>query len=252
MGLLAVIGGSGCQGVRDAGVIGHSEPVTPFGDASGALLHCRLAGREFLFLARHGAPHHIPPHRVNYRANIWALQQAGASAVVAVNAVGGIGDGMHPGRIVVPDQIVDYTHGRAQTFFDEDHPGGLTHVTHVDFTEPYADELRDGLLGAARARDLQPADGAVYGVTQGPRLETAAEIRRMERDGCDIVGMTGMPEAALARELELPYACIALVVNWGAGIEGGGIAISSVMRHLEEGMEKVQEVLQIIIREYGK
>lgn len=249
MTLLAIIGGSGCQEVHGADVVERMEPVTPFGDPSGALLRCRLGGREFLFLARHGSPHHIPPHRVNYRANLWALQLAGAGRVAAVNAVGGIGDGMHPGRVVVPDQIIDYTHGRAHTYFDEDYPGGLTQVTHVDFTEPYDDAMRDRLLAAARGRGLDPADGGVYGVTQGPRLESAAEIRRLEHDGCDVVGMTGMPEAALACELELSYACLALVVNWGAGIEGGGISMSTVLRHLEEGMEKVQGVLVDLIEE---
>lgn len=247
MSRLGVIGGSGLANVAGAEILERCELHTPFGDPSGGLAECRLHGRDFIFLARHGSPHHIPPHLVNYRANLWALQMAGVDRVIAVNAVGGIGDGMHPGRIVVPDQLIDYTWGRRQTFFDDDYPGGLTQVNHVDFTEPYDDRLRDGLVHAARELNLEPADGGVYGVTQGPRLETAAEIWRMERDGCDVVGMTGMPEAVLARELEIPYACIALVVNWGAGIEGGGIAMSSVMRQLEEGMVHVQAVLDKFI-----
>ncbi len=248
MSRLAVIGGSGCGGIDGAEILDHKESLTPFGDPSGALQVCRFQGQEVIFLARHGAPHHVPPHLVNYRANLWALQQAGVDRVIAVNAVGGIGDGMHPGRVVVPDQLIDYTYARKHTFFDDDYPGGLTQVKHIDFTEPYDDGLRDALLEAAATCGLQPADGGTYGVTQGPRLETAAEIVRLERDGCDIVGMTGLPEAALARELGIRYACLALVVNWGAGIEGGGIALATVMRHLEEGMVPVQKVLQHVIR----
>src|SRR3954462_14485588 len=186
---------------------------TPYGDASGALTFGKLNGRNVVFLARHGYGHTIPPHEVNYRANIWVLHSEGVKRVVSVASVGGIRSDLAPGALVIPHQILDYTWGREHTFFEgPDQP-----VTHVDFTRPYCDELRDKLNKAAFAAGQSVINGGVYAATQGPRLETAAEIDRLERDGAHVVGMTGMPEAALAREVSLDYATIAVVANYAAG-----------------------------------
>lgn len=191
---------------------------TPYGPPSGPLLAGGLAGRDVVFLMRHGPGHTLAPHAINYRANLRALANVGVQQVIAVAAVGGITDAMTPGRIAIPHQLIDYSWGRAHSF----HDAHSETVEHIDFTEPYDQPLRQALLGGACGLGFKPADSAVYGVTQGPRLETAAEIDRLERDGCDLVGMTGMPEAALAREAGLAYACLAVVVNRAAG-RGGDI-----------------------------
>lgn len=241
---LAIIGGTGLYTLNGL-EIAHREMVhTPYGEPSGPVTHGELHGKKVMFLARHGYGHTIPPHRVNYRANLWALKHTGASWALAVAAVGGIGDDMRPGRVAFPDQIIDYTSARDHTFFDRD----LTHVTHVDFTYPYDTELRRLLAEAAATAGVDAAIGGCYGVTQGPRLETAAEIRRMRRDGCHLVGMTGMPEAALARELELPYATCAVVVNWGAGLhDQQEISMEDLEGFLKTGMEQVRSVLSELI-----
>ncbi|MDF9393107.1 MULTISPECIES: S-methyl-5'-thioinosine phosphorylase [Methylococcus] len=239
MSLTAIIGGTGLTRLTQLEIQRREAPATPYGAPSSALTFGRLARRDFVFLARHGDPHTIPPHRINYRANLWALKQAGAEAVIAAAAVGGIGRDMGPGRLAIPHQIIDYTWGRASTFFED----GLDHVTHIDFTAPYNEHLRQRLIASARAAGLSVVDGGVYGCTQGPRLETAAEIARMERDGCDLVGMTGMPEAALARELELPYAACAIVANWAAGKSEGEITLAEIERHLARGMADFIELL---------
>jgi 5'-methylthioinosine phosphorylase len=194
-------------------------------------------------LARHGAHHTIPPHKVNYRANLWALNVIGVRRVIAVAAVGGIRADMEPGSLAFPDQIVDYTWSRDHTYFEEN----LTQVTHVDFTYPYSGELRGRLIEAARQVGLDPRIQCTYGATQGPRLETAAEIRRMERDGCDLVGMTGMPEAALAREIGLCYTHCAAVANWAAGKGDGEISMADIRRNLGVGMEKVKLLLRQVM-----
>ena len=196
----------------------HTDIETAWGAPSGPLVRGHLAGRAICFVMRHGPGHKLAPHRINYRANIQALADAGCRQVIGIAAVGGITDAMHAGRIVIPDQIIDYSWGRAHSFYD-DEKGGL--LDHIDFTEPYDATLSKALVEAASELNLDPAAGGVHGVTQGPRLETAAEIDRMARDGCDIVGMTGMPEAALAREAGLDYACCAVVVNKAAGRSGG-------------------------------
>jgi 5'-methylthioinosine phosphorylase len=203
------------------------------------LVHGTLCDRNLVFLPRHGSGHTIPPHKINYRANIWALHHIGVQKVVGVAAVGGIHRDMGPLTLVIPDQIIDYTHGRPHTFFEQD----LTHVTHIDFTFPYCEGLRQGLLAAARDLGEPVWAGGTYGATQGPRLETAREVERLERDGCDIVGMTGMPEAALARELDICYACCALVVNWAAGKGEGIISLQEIEDNLRLGMEKVRRLL---------
>ena len=211
--MLAIIGGSGLSRLAGLEIARREHVNTPYGEPSAPLTFGRLGGREVVFLARHGDAHAYPPHQVNYRANIWALKEQGVAAAVSVATVGGIRRSLHPGALLVPHQIIDYTWGRASTFFES--PGAP--VTHVDFTEPYSGEVRSRLLAAGTASGVPLGDGAVYAATQGPRLETAAEIDRLERDGADIVGMTGMPEAVLAREIGLSYGAIAVVANHAAG-----------------------------------
>jgi 5'-methylthioadenosine phosphorylase len=242
--MLAIIGGSGLTRLSTLAVAHREVARTPYGEPSSALLFGQIAGRHAIFLARHGHGHTIPPHRVNYRANLWALKNRGATAVLAVASVGGI-RGVVPGDLVLPHQLIDYTHGRESTFFD----GGDRTVVHVDFTHPYAPALRVHCLAAARAASIALIDGGVYGAVSGPRLETAAEIDRMERDGATLVGMTGMPEAALARELDLPYASICVVVNYAAGRGESAHAISmeGIVRVLEAGMDKVRTLLDHVV-----
>jgi 5'-methylthioadenosine phosphorylase len=211
--MYAIIGGSGLAKLSALDRPRRMVMRTPYGEPSGALTFGELAGREVVFLARHGYGHTIAPHDVNYRANIWVLKDLKVDGVIAVATVGGIRDDLGPASLVVPDQIIDYTHNRKSTFFE----GPDVPVTHVDFTKPYSEGLRARLLRAAQASGEAVFDGAVYACTQGPRLETAAEIERIARDGGHIVGMTGMPEAALAREAALQYAALAVVVNHAAG-----------------------------------
>jgi len=196
-----------------------------------------------IFLPRHGAGHTIPPHKINYRANIWAIKNTGVEKVVAIAAVGGIDKALSPASLVLPHQLIDYTWSRNNTFFEED----LPHVTHIDFTEPYSDSLRRLLLTAAKDAKLKIEQNGVYAAAQGPRLETAAEINRLERDGCTMVGMTGMPEAALARELELEYATCAVVANWGAGRGKGKITMDDIEKTLNQGMDKVRVLLEHLL-----
>ena len=210
---LAVIGGTGVYALAELEGVESFEPHTRYGAPSGPIRIGTLAGRRVGFLARHGEGHGVPPHRINYRANLAALQQAGARRVLALNTVGGIDARYPPGALGCPDQLIDYTWGRVSTLSEE--PG--SEVLHVDFGDPYTPALRREVLAAAAAAGVAVTDGGCYGATQGPRLETKAEIARMRRDGCDLVGMTGMPEAGLARELGLDYACLAIVANWAAG-----------------------------------
>ncbi len=241
---LAIIGGTGLTRINSLEIIRREVVHTPYGEPSGPITHGRLFGHEVAFIARHGATHNIPPHRVNYRANLWALRRIGVTRIVAVAAVGGITPPMEPCRVAIPDQIIDYTWSRAHTFFEQD----LEQVTHIDFTEPYCAELREQLIAAARKAGLDAAERGTYAATQGPRLETAAEIDRLERDGCDFVGMTGMPEAALARELGLCYASCAVVANWAAGRGGKqAITMAEIGANLEEGMARVKRLLEALI-----
>ncbi|MEO8747002.1 MAG: S-methyl-5'-thioinosine phosphorylase, partial [Rhodanobacter sp.] len=213
---------------------------TPYGDASGDIVLGDFAGMKMAFLARHGEKHDLPPHRVNYRANLWALHQLGARRVIGVNAVGGIRGDMGPRVLVIPDQLIDYTHGRCTSYCDAEGE----EVRHIDFSEPYTQSLRLQLLAAARNAGIVVIDGGCYGATQGPRLETRAEIARMKRDGCDLVGMTGMPEAVLARELGLEYACLALVANFAAGCgDEAEISIQEIFAHLAAATAEVPRIL---------
>jgi 5'-methylthioinosine phosphorylase len=210
---LAVIGGTGLYKLSTLADVETLEATTPYGAPSGPIRVGRIAGKRVAFLARHGEGHALPPHRVNYRANLWGLNELGARRVLAINTVGGITEGFGPRVLALPDQLIDYTWGRASSFWD----GEDGELLHVDFGDPYTSSLRGAVRAAAARAGVTLADGGCYGATQGPRLETRAEIARMKRDGCDLVGMTGMPEAALARELGLEYACLAVVANWAAG-----------------------------------
>ena len=239
MGLLAVIGGSGFQRLEGLVVTETRHLDTPFGPVSAPIVRGQFADRPILFLTRHGKGHRLPPHQINYRANLWALHACGATMVVGLAAVGGIAPRFPPRSFAIPDQIIDYTYGREHSFHDgESHP-----VQHVDFTEPYCRDLRGQLLRACEVAGVSAHAVATYGATQGPRLETRAEIARMERDGCDLVGMTGMPEAALARELGLSYASLAFVVNWAAGKASGAITMTEIEGHIAHCISQVERIL---------
>jgi 5'-methylthioadenosine phosphorylase len=247
--MLAIIGGSSLYALAALQGARRVEVTTPYGAPSGALVHGRLQQREVIFLARHGEGHRLPPHKVNYRANIWALRKQGAAAIVAVATVGGIRAALAPGTLAVPDQIIDYTWGRPATYFDGD--DGV--VRHIDFTQPYDVPLRARLLRAAQSIGEKVHDGGVYAATEGPRLETAAEIRRLARDGADMVGMTGMPEAALARELDLPYAALTLTVNAAAGTGSSGKAIDlpAAEALARMAMARVERILEALVADGG-
>jgi 5'-methylthioinosine phosphorylase len=243
--MLAVIGGSGLSKLASLEVTRRKAVRTPYGKPSGALTLGRIRGRDLVFLARHGYGHTVAPHEVNYRANLWALKEQHVEGVVSVASVGGIRADLGPGRLLVPDQIIDYTWGRQATYFE----GAGTPVTHIDFTEPYAQVLRGRILAAARACGEDMVDGGVYAATQGPRLESAAEINRLERDGADVVGMTGMPEAALARELGLDYAAIAVSANFAAGRSDSAhaVALDRIEAVLAEAMGRVRRIIEQLV-----
>ena len=243
--MLAIIGGRDLTTLSCLDV-SHREVVrTPYGEPSGALVFGQICGRPAMFLPRHGYGHTIPPHVVNYRANLWALHHHKASGIISVASVGGIRADLQPGDIVIPHQIIDYTWGRKATFFE----GNGTPVTHVDFTEPYDQSLPCRISEAGKALGIAIKDGGVYAATQGPRLETAAEVNRLERDGADLVGMTGMPEAVLARELGIPYAAISVVANHaaGRGSSANGIRFESLEAVLQEAMGRVCAVIESLV-----
>jgi 5'-methylthioinosine phosphorylase len=243
MSALAIIGGTGLTRLAGLQRIGEGITDTPWGQTSAPVVKGLMAGREVFFMARHGDPHSIPPHRVNYRANLWALKEAGADGILAINAVGGIHPAMGVGHFCVPHQLIDYTWGRAGTYFEDD----LQAVTHIDFTHPYDQALRQRLIGVLARAGIAHSAYGVYAATQGPRLETAAEISLLERDGCDIVGMTGMPEASLARELEMPYASLSLVVNPAAGKGQGVITMADIEKVMDSGMEQARAIINSLI-----
>ena len=240
--MLAIIGGTGFTQPTNLKIIRRQVIRTPYGEPSGPMTFGTIKDHEVMFMARHGYGHTIPPHQVNYRANLWALRDQGATRVIAITSVGGIRADLAPGSLVVPDQIIDYTYGRDSTYFDsKDRP-----VTYIDFTRPYNEKLRQQVLAAARQGGEPCMDGGVLAVTQGPRLDTAAEVNRMERDGADMVGMTGMPEAALAKELGLEYATIAVVVNHaaGRGTSRDAIPLETIGAVVNPAMEKVKAMLE--------
>lgn len=236
---LAIIGGSGFEKIAGTELLSAQILTTKYGEPSASIETYRCAGAEFYFLARHGRPHRIAPHRINYRANMRALYELGARRVIAINSVGGISVQSIAGAVMIPDQIIDYTYGREHTFCgDEDMP-----LQHVDFTEPYSSSLRTQLLQAAANAGVSVVDGGVYAATQGPRLESAAEIKRLERDGCDIVGMTGMPEATLARELGIDYAALCVVVNAAAGKNTEPLTIAAMQAAMTSALTEVEKTL---------
>ena len=243
--MLAVIGGSGLSQLANLEVTERRAVTTPYGEPSGPLTIGRLGGRALVFLARHGYGHSIAPHEVNYRANLWALREERVEAVVSIAAVGGIRRDLGPGVLVLPHQIIDYTWGRRATYFE----GTGVAVTHIDFTEPFSAALRARILRAAADCGEAVAEGGVYAATQGPRLETAAEILRLERDGAEVVGMTGMPEAALARELGLEYAMIAAVANHaaGRGDSARGVALEQIEVVLGAAMGRVRRIIEQLV-----
>lgn len=235
---IGLIAGSGMQDWHQHSVE-HVTLNTPWGEPSSALERIVFDQVTVVQIARHGRPHRIPPHRVNYRANLWALRELGAEDIIAVNTVGGLTENMGPGTLLVPDQIIDYTWGRAQSYWDsaDDEP------LHVDFTTPYSDVLRQRLLAAAAAEAVPMHNGGVYAATQGPRLETAAEVRRLLRDGGHVVGMTGMPEAALARELGVNFAAIGVVVNWAAGLYSSTLDFKEIEQQQSACIRQVARVI---------
>jgi 5'-methylthioinosine phosphorylase len=240
---LAIIGGSGLRSLKNLAIERRYVMHTPYGEPSGPLTYGQFYGKQVVFLARHGTGHTIPPHKVNYCANLWALREIGVENVIAVAAVGGISPELEPGRLAFPDQIIDYTWSRQHTFHDRD----LSQVTHIEFTWPYCALLREKLIAAARSGNIAALEKGTYGATQGPRLETAAEINRLERDGCDMVGMTGMPETALARELGLCYATIAVTANFAAGRGEDEISMQRIDQNLKQGMIEVRALLEQLI-----
>ncbi|MDT8363775.1 MAG: S-methyl-5'-thioinosine phosphorylase [Nitrosomonas sp.] len=247
--MIAIIGGSGMKQLPDLEVTHRQIMRTPYGEPSSPLIFGTINGCEIIFLSRHGHGHTIAPHIVNYRANIWALHTLRVRRVIAVASVGGIRTDLTPGTIIIPDQIIDYTYNRKFTYFeDTDRP-----IVYTDFTQPYCTDTRIRLLESARQSGEKVIDGGVYAATQGPRLETIAEINRLERDGADMVGMTGMPEAILARELGLSYATIAAVANYAAGRGDSreNIPLQAVFATLEKSMVNVRNILSYLVKNDG-
>jgi len=243
---LAVIGGSGLYSLFEDFKVRHREIIqTPYGEPSCPVVHGEMHGKPLIFIARHGYTHRIPPHKINYRANIWMLKKLGVEDIIAVNAVGGISDDLPPEKIAIPDQIIDYSYGRDFTFFDQD----FGEVVHIDFSYPYSEDIRRGLVSAAASVSIEINNQGAYACTQGPRLETAAEIQRLKRDGCDMVGMTAMPEAALAREKSMQYAAIAVCANWAAGIQKEPLNMDAILKHLNQGMGQVNQLISSYIKE---
>jgi len=234
---LAIIAGTGALDMFE--ILEHRPVSTPFGKPSAAPARIQLGDQDVWFLARHGNPHRIPPHRIDYRANIAALMELGVREIIAINAVGSVDPELAPGALVVPDQLIDYTWGRAHSFSDSpDHE-----LQHIEFGEPFSEATRQRVLDAGRLAQVPLINGGCYGVTQGPRLETNAEIRRLGSDGCTLVGMTAMPEAALAREAGLAYASLCVVANAAAGVSADSISIEEIHRVLAGAMEEVRQVL---------
>ncbi len=246
---IAIIGGTGLRSLEGFSILRKEEVKTPWGMPSAPLCHGEMRGageasgrgETMIFLPRHGDPHVIPPHRVNYRANLHALHSRGVRRIIAVTAVGGIRPDIEEGSIVIPDQIIDYTWGRGHSFFDSESDPD---IMHADFTFPYCRKMRSDLLAAARRVGVEAVDGGVYAATQGPRLETAAEVDRIEKDGGDIVGMTGMPEAALARELDIAYANCSVIANRAAGRGSGSLSMEAILSALESGMIELRRLIE--------
>lgn len=237
MPVFGVIGGSGIYQIPGLEIKESVKIGTPFGEPSDLYRLGAVSGREVAFLPRHGSLHDIPPHRINYRANIWGFRELGVSRILSITAAGGISKEMSPGSIAFLDQVIDFTSGRQATFYDGHE------VIHVDFTEPFCPELRHFLADAAAGSNVSVARGGTYLCVNGPRLETAAEIRLFRSVGADVVGMTLMPEASLARELEICFAGISVVTNLAAGITGERLTTTEVVEMMKDSTGKIQAIL---------
>ncbi len=237
MAKIGIIGGSGVYDIPGLTFVREVIHDTPFGKPSDSFKVYSLSGEEILFLPRHGSEHTFPPHKVNYRANIWGFRDLGVKRIVSIGAAGGINSSFNPGDIVLPDQIIDKTVSRVSSFYEEGR------VVHVDFTEPYCDELRRSFMNASHALDIPVYARGTYVCTEGPRLESKAEIQYFSIIGADIVGMTGMPEACLARELELCYAGIVIVTNHAAGIGARKLSVTEVMETMKRSTGPVKRLL---------
>lgn len=245
---IGIIAGSGIQELGCENIIATKRVETPYGNPSDLYRVCNILGKEVIFLPRHGIPHHIPPHKINYRANLWGFRYLGVREIISINAVGGLNEGLRPGDIVLPDQVIDLTHGREDTFFDKEE------VVHIDFTEPFCDSLRELLWCAGEKAGIHLIRSGTYICTNGPRLETKAEIRYFSRIGADIVGMTLMPEASLARELEICFASISVITNYAAGISKNKLTTTEVVETMRASIEKIRTLLRefLIMKRDGK
>jgi 5'-methylthioadenosine phosphorylase len=246
--MIAIIGGSGLTQLANLQITHRQIVRTPYGEPSGPLTFGCIGNTKVVFLARHGYGHTLAPHEINYRANLWALQARGATQVVSICTVGGIASALGAGTIAIPDQIIDYTWGRTSTYFE----GAEQPVTHIDFTYPYSEEMRQAIIAAASDAGVPVVGTGTYAATQGPRLETKAEIDRLDRDGATMVGMTGMPEAALARELGLLYAHVAVVVNpaAGRGTSARSVSVEDIGRVIEETMGSVRLIVAKVVERH--
>ena len=246
---LAIIGGSLLKEISNLSNVTEERIKTPFGLPSDNFISGEINDFEVVYFNRHGVSHHIAPHQINYKANMFVLKILDVTHIVSITAVGGITEKMSPMKWVVPDQIIDYTHGRMHTYND----GNDKEVQHIDFSYPFDETLSKNIARAIEMESCDYESQATYGVTQGPRLETVAEIRRMQRDGCDIVGMTAMPEAAFARELDMKYATLSLVVNWAAGKSDGAdatpelVSMDEIKQRISEGNETTEKIIQNVI-----
>lgn len=243
--MIGIIGGSGLTALAGLKITEHIQIQTPYGEPSAPLCKGVFQQQQVLFLPRHGAHHTVPPHLINYRANVWAMHHLGVCDIIAVAAVGSINAEMHAGQLVIPDQIMDYTWGRESSLFSDD----FSPDKHIDFTYPYDAALRMRLISAAKSAQLQIWEGGTYAVTQGPRLETAAEIRRLQKDGADIVGMTAMPEAAIARELNMAYATLAVVANVAAGLGTDILTMDNITSTVQQAMQRVLTLIGVTLEQ---
>jgi 5'-methylthioadenosine phosphorylase len=244
--MIGVIGGSGLLGIEEWGSSREEVIKTPYGDPSHAIKISELDGSDVAFIARHGSPHHIPPHLINYRANLWALEYLGVKTIISVATVGSIAPEIEPGDLVFPNQIIDYTSAREHTFFD----GINKPLNHIDFTYPYDESCRSHLISTSKKLQIKFIDNGCYASVNGPRLETAAEINRYENDGATIVGMTGMPEASLARELDISYVAICPVANHaaGRGLSKDGLNLETINKNAKKMMTSVNALLKEVIK----
>jgi 5'-methylthioadenosine phosphorylase len=247
--MIAVIGGSGLTQLTNLEITHRKIVRTPYGEPSGVLTYGCIGEQQVVFLARHGYGHTLAPHEINYRANLWAIHAQQVTRVISVCTVGGIAPNLGAGMIAIPDQIIDYTWGRPSTYFE----GAEQPVTHIDFTHPYSEELRALALASARDAGVAVVDGGTYAATQGPRLETKAEVDRLEGDGATMVGMTGMPEAALARELGLAYVHLAVVVNpaAGRGASARTVSMEDIARVIDETMGGIRLIVAKMVERHG-